>query len=100
MGNFVQESYERACEQRDELRGTGATLPPRMVETGRKYITPCCTAATVEYRDESGALFLRCHVAGHGWTSDYFAGSVDEINDTGVIVEVDGTERSVFWKPE
>jgi hypothetical protein len=70
-----------------------------VIETGRKYITPCCTAATVEYRDESGALFLRCTVAGHGWTSDYFAGSVDEINDTGTIVEADGTERSVHWKP-
>ena len=71
-----------------------------MKETGRRYITPCCTASTVEFVDDEGKKFLRCQVAGHGWTSDFWAGVVEDINDTGTIVEADGTERKIFWRPE
>lgn len=67
-------------------------------ETGRLFISPCCTAASVEYADENGKLYTRYRVAGHGWQSEYVAGSVDDINDTGTITEADGTERKVHFR--
>jgi hypothetical protein len=72
--------------------------PVTVKETGRKFITPCCTASTIEYVDESGHTWLRSQVVGHGWTSDYFRGAVDEINDGGTVVEADGSERRVYWR--
>ena len=37
--------------------------------------------------------------AGHGWWPAH-PGRIEGINDTGTLVEADGTERRVFWRPE
>ncbi len=63
--------------------------------TGRGCISPCCTASVEEFRVD-GVLWLAGSVIGHGWSAPW-QGSIKAINDTGTIVEADGTERAVFW---
>jgi hypothetical protein len=71
---------------------------PEDTRTGRAFITPCCTASTTEFRVD-GTLWLANSVAGHGWSKPWI-GSIDDINDTGTIVDADGTERRIFWRPD
>lgn len=68
---------------------------PDDVQTGRAFISPCCTASVREFRVD-GVLWLAGSVAGHGWVEPW-QGSIDDINDTGTLVDADGTERRVFW---
>jgi hypothetical protein len=67
--------------------------------TGRMYISPCCTAGVDEFQMPDGTLMLIGSVAGHGFGQPW-AGSVDDINETGTIVGHDGIERAVVWRPE
>ncbi len=69
---------------------------PEVARTGRAFISPCCTAAVTEFL-VGGTLWLADSAAGHGWGRPW-QGSIDDINDTGTIVEADGTERRVFWR--
>jgi hypothetical protein len=63
---------------------------------GRAFVTPCCTLSIHEFR-RGGMLWLVGHVAGHGWTKSW-PGSIDDINDTGILVQ-DGRERRVVYDP-
>lgn len=69
---------------------------PDACRTGRKFITPCCTASQTEFMWD-GVLWLAFHVAGHGWFSAR-PGSIDCINDDGTIVERNGGERRIRWR--
>lgn len=71
---------------------------PDAALTGRTLISPCCTASVREFRID-GVLWLAGRVAGHGWSAPW-QGSIDDINDTGTVVEADGTERRVFWSAD
>ena len=71
---------------------------PDTARTGRSFISPCCTASVAEFLVD-GTLRLAGRVAGHGW-SEPWHGSIDGINDTGTVVEADGTERRVFWSDQ
>lgn len=71
---------------------------PDHCRTGRKFITPCCTAGTHEFLVD-GVHHLAFCAAGHGWWPAH-PGRIEGINDTGTLVEADGTERRVFWRPE
>lgn len=66
--------------------------------TGRAFISPCCTAGVHEFMVD-GQLWLASSVAGHGWGKPW-RGSIDEINDTGTLVDANGTERSVHWRAD
>ena len=68
---------------------------PDDTRTGRAFISPCCTASVNEFCID-GVLWLAGSVAGHGWSKPW-QGSIDDINDTGTIVDADRTERQVFW---
>jgi hypothetical protein len=70
---------------------------PDTARTGRTFISPCCTASITEFLVD-GHLWLAGSVAGHGWSQPWL-GSVDDINDTGTLVGVDGTERRIYWRP-
>ena len=76
---------------------TPASPFPDSARTGRAFISPCCTASLTEFLVD-GELWLAGSVAGHGWGKPW-RGSVDDINDTGTLVERDGTERPVRWRP-
>lgn len=65
-------------------------------KTGRKFISPCCTASITEFLLPSGRTMLAGSVAGHGWSQPY-AGTIDGINDTGTKVDADGAERACHW---
>ena len=71
---------------------------PDECRTGRAFITPCCTGKQTEYRVD-GVLYLVFHVAGHGWFPAR-PGSIDQINDTGTIVDSSGQERRVYWRAD
>ena len=66
--------------------------------TGRKFISPCCTASTCEFKAH-GVLYLASRVAGHGWSAPW-RGSIEDINDDGTTVEADGTERRIRWQAD
>ena len=68
---------------------------PDTARTGRSFISPCCTASIAEFVVD-GTLWLAGRVAGHGW-SEPWQGNIDGINDTGTVVDPDGTEREVEW---
>lgn len=71
---------------------------PGVLRTGRRPITPCRTASTHEFLVD-GEHHFATRVAGHGWLpSD--SGRVEFIDDTGSVVEADGTERRVCQRPE
>ena len=70
---------------------------PDTTRTGRAFISPCCTASVTEFLVD-GQHWLASSVAGHGWSQPWL-GSVDDINDTGTLVEDDGTERRIYWRP-
>ena len=70
---------------------------PDAARTGRAFISPCCRASVTEFLVD-GQLRLAGSVAGHGWSQPW-QGSVDDINDTGTLVEADGTERRIYWRP-
>jgi hypothetical protein len=70
---------------------------PDTARTGRAFITPCCTASVTEFLVD-GQHWLANSVAGHGWSQPW-AGSLDDINDTGTLVDADGTERPIRWRP-
>ena len=69
---------------------------PDACRTGRKFISPCCTAGVLEFRADN-VLHLASHVAGHGWSAAW-PGRIEDINDDGVIVEADGAERRIRWQ--
>ena len=69
---------------------------PDACRTKRCFITPCCTAGTHEFLVD-GAYYLAFQVAGHGW-SPAWPGRIDDINDTGTLVDADGTERKIYWR--
>lgn len=71
---------------------------PDTCRTGRAFITPCCTASTREFLVD-GVLYLASRVAGHGW-SPAWRGRIEDVNDTGTLVEADGTERRVYWRAD
>lgn len=68
---------------------------PDACRTGRRFISPCCTASTTEFLVD-GVLHLALHVAGHGWWPAR-PDRIDDINDIGTLVEADGAERPVRW---
>jgi hypothetical protein len=70
---------------------------PDTARTGRAFISPCCTASVTEFLVD-GQLWLAGSVAGHGWSQPW-QGSVDDINDTGTLVDADGSERRIYWRP-
>lgn len=69
---------------------------PDACRTGRAFITPCCTASTREFLVD-GVLYLASRVAGHSW-SPAWRGRIEDINETGTLVEADGAERPVRWR--
>lgn len=69
---------------------------PDACRTGRATITPCCTVSTREVL-VGGATYLASRVAGHGWSQPW-PGRIEDINDTGTLVEADGTGRRVYWR--
>ena len=71
---------------------------PDSARTGRAFISPCCTAGIDEYLVD-GILWLAGHVTGHGWAAPW-QGRIEDINDTGTIVDADGRERRVFWRAD
>ncbi len=71
---------------------------PDACRTGRAFITPCCTSATREFIVD-GVLYLASHVTGHGWFPPR-RGRIEDINDTGTLVDTDGTERHIQWQPD
>ena len=68
------------------------------LRTGRKSIMPCCTADTHEFLVD-GEHHLATRVAGHGWPPSE-PGRIERIDDTGTVVEADGTECRVCQRPE
>jgi len=70
---------------------------PDACRTGRAFITSCCTSSTREFLVD-GVLCLASRVAGHGWFPPH-RGCIEDINDTGTLVDADGTERHVQWQP-
>lgn len=68
---------------------------PDACRTGRKFISPCCTASHTEFLVD-GVLHLASHVTGHGWWPAQ-PGRVEDINDACTLVGADGTERQVHW---
>ncbi len=71
---------------------------PAACRTGRAFITPCCTSATREFIVD-GVLYLASHVNGHGWFPPE-RGRIEDINETGTLVEADGTERRIRWRSD
>ena len=70
---------------------------PDAARTGRAFISPCCTASIREFLVD-GTLWLAGSVAGHGWGQPWM-GRIEDINDTGTLVDADGTERPTRWNP-
>ncbi len=70
---------------------------PDAQRTGRIFISPCCTAGVHEFSVD-GVLYLAGSVAGHGWSAPWL-GCIDDINDTGTLVDADGSERPIRWSP-
>lgn len=77
-------------------RTTEAPFPDACL-TGRAFITPCCTSSTREFYVD-GVLHLASRVAGHGWSAPW-PGRIEDINDTGTIVEND-SERPIRWRAD
>ncbi len=75
---------------------TPEPLFPDACRTGRKFTTPCCAASSHEFRVD-GVLHLASRVAGHGWSVPW-RGCIEDINDTGTVVEQDGSERRIHWQ--
>ena len=71
---------------------------PNACLTGRKFISPCCTSSVREYMVQ-GVLHLASRVVGHGWSAPW-PGRIEDINDTGVLVEKDGSERPIRWRAD
>lgn len=71
---------------------------PDAERTGRCFITPCCTSAIYEFIVD-GEFCLSNSVVGHGWSQPW-PGRVEDINDTGHLIEADGTERAVYWRAD
>jgi len=69
---------------------------PDSARTGRAFIAPCCTAAIGEFLVD-GVLWLASSVAGHGRSAPWQA-RIEDINDTGIVEDADGTERRVWWR--
>ncbi len=70
---------------------------PGAARTDRAFITPCCTASVTEFLVD-GRLWFAGSIAGHGRTNPW-PGSIDDINDTGTLVDVNGTEQPIHWRP-
>lgn len=71
---------------------------PDALRTGRRFITPCCTAATFEF-SVGGVLLLATRVAGHGWFPAE-PGRIESIGERGTFIEADGIEHRVPGRPE
>ena len=69
---------------------------PDACRTGRAFISPCCTAAVREF-EVDGVLYLASSVVGHGWSAPW-QGRIEDINDTGTLVDKDGSERRIYWR--
>jgi hypothetical protein len=81
-------------------RITDRTLEPPIRDaacTGRAFIISCCTASVTEFL-VNAQLWLAGSVAGHGWTKPW-PGSIDDINETGTLVDANRTERPIHWRP-
>jgi hypothetical protein len=70
---------------------------PDEAMTGRKFVSPCCTSAVVEFLVD-GELWVCGRVAGHSYSSPR-KGSVDDINDDGYLCGPGNEERQVHWNP-
>jgi hypothetical protein len=46
-----------------------------------------------------GVLYLASRVAGHGWSAAW-PGRIEDINDDGWVVDADGRERRIRWRPD
>lgn len=46
-----------------------------------------------------GVLYLAFHATGYGW---FFPshGRIEDVNNTGTLVEADGTERRIQWQAD
>lgn len=71
---------------------------PDACRTGRAFISPCCTASIREFMVD-GTLYLASSVAGHGWSTPW-QGRIEDINDTGTLIEKDGSERPIHWRAD
>ena len=71
---------------------------PDACRTGRAFISLCCTAGTYEFCVD-GTRYLSTSVAGHGWFAAR-PGRIEDINDTGTLVEAPGNERRVYWRTD
>ena len=71
---------------------------PDACRTSRVFLTPCCTASTREFIVD-GVLYLASSVVGHGWSAPW-QGRIEDINDDGCVVEADGRERRICWRPD
>ena len=78
-----------------DYQRTEACPFPDECRTGWKYITPCCTAMTVEF-EVAGVHWLVGRAVGHGWGKPH-VGRIEWINDDGTMVAPDGTETRVRW---
>lgn len=66
--------------------------------TGRAFVTSCCTSSTRKFYAD-GVLYLASRVAGHGWSAPW-PGCIEDINDDGCVVETDGREHRIRWRPD
>ena len=96
MGRRVATAAPNAQQEklpcRTERQKRPFRIPP---ERGRAFISPCCTASIREFLSD-GQLWLVGRVAGHGWSAPW-PGRIEDINDTGTLVDADGSERPVYW---
>ena len=66
--------------------------------TGRAFIASCCTSSVREYMVD-GVLCLASRVAGHGWSAPW-PGRIEDVNDTGTLIEKDGSQRPIRWRAD
>ena len=66
--------------------------------TGRAFIAPCCTSSVREFIADE-VLYLASRVAGHGWSAPW-PGRIEDINDTGTLVQKDGSEQPIRWRAD
>ena len=71
---------------------------PDACRTGRAFISPCCAAGTFEFCVDD-THYLSTSVAGHGWFPAR-PSRIEDINDTGTLVEAPGKERRVYWRAD
>lgn len=70
---------------------------PETARTGASFISPCCTAGTIEFLID-GQYWLCGQVAGHGWSKPRL-GRVTDINDDGTLCQPGQPDRYIRWNP-